>query len=223
MSDVDEDVDMEDADDEQDVPMEGDVDDELDAKVDEINNNTTSARTKAVYASKQISFLMFLDHAHPEVLSEDFLHDAPRSPDGSLQRSYVKKVVQERKRPAPINFSLLEARHVTRFILTLKKKNGEEATNSVHNSARSAVTDLFRTYDFITPKKMTNALQKFFKGLKRKSAKDAGMGQGKAYVGKKPLEFALYRFLCKELLRFGNTESLFVHAMLVLSWNLMTR
>jgi len=77
------------------------------------------------------------------------------------------------------------------------------------------------TFDFVPPKKMAQNLATLFRGLRRKTAIETSKGNGKAYIGKKTLEFSLYAFLCKELRKAGSTEALFLHTMMVISWNLM--
>jgi len=206
------------------IPMDVDVDeiveDDLDAEVDEIHNHTTSDKTKKVYRSKQVQFILFLHKRHREALSPEFLQAADAFDESGLH-AFIKKIVEERKSPSPILFASLQARHVSRFVVSLKRSDSSRATPAVHSAARSAVSDYFRSYDFVPPKKMAQNLATLFRGLRRKTAMETSKGNGKAYIGKKPLEFSLYAFLCKELLKAGSTEALFLHTMMVISWNLM--
>jgi len=67
-------------------------------------------------------------------------------------------------------------------------------------------------------------LTTFFKGLSRQSAIEKGQGIGRIKEGKDAMQFSLYQCIGKYLLEKCVTrESVFTHAWLVLSWNLMCR
>jgi hypothetical protein len=202
---------------------EDDHEDELDTRVQAINDNTTSARTKAVYSSKQVAFVQFLGRQHADVLGAWFA-EAKLDDHGNVDKALVKEVLQRKGNASPpILFESLDARIITRFVASLKKANGDDASTSVTSTARSAIADLFRTWDFVPSAELSAALKKFYRGLKRKAAKDAGEGRRKDEIGKKPMTISIFSFLCEFLLTQGTTEFIFLHTLLVISWNLMCR
>ena len=62
-----------------------------------------------------------------------------------------------------------------------------------------------------------------FKGLKRKIARDTTAGMEKIKVGKDPISFSLYQFLCASLLKQKCKDALFTRTFLIICWNLMCR
>jgi len=179
-----------------DVDVDEIVEDDLDAEVDEIHNQSTSDKTKKVYRSKQVQFILFLHKRHREALSPEFLQAADAFDESGLH-AFIKKIVEERKSPSPILFASLQARHVSRFVVSLKRSDSSRATPAVHSAARSAVSDYFRSYDFVPPKKMAQNLATLFRGLRRKTAMETSKGNGKAYIGKNPWSSLCMLFCAK--------------------------
>ena len=62
-----------------------------------------------------------------------------------------------------------------------------------------------------------------FKGLFRGYAQEKEEKGGRLAEGKDPMSFALYKFLCKKMVEDGSKESIFAHAFLTLTWNLICR
>lgn len=87
--------------------------------------------------------------------------------------------------------------------------------------ARSAIGYLFKEYRKSMPKCIKN-LSTFFEGLKRDAARQPG-SKSRKDSGKRPMEFAVYKFLSAHLMRCTNADALFVRAYLLISWNLMCR
>lgn len=75
------------------------------------------------------------------------------------------------------------------------------------------------------PPQMVHQISEFFKGLKRKAAKDRQSGQLDiaSGTGKVPLPIMLYKELCLAFLKRGDTTGVFCHAYATLSWNLVCR
>jgi len=119
------------------------------------------------------------------LLSEEFLESASRDQKGLLQRSFVKQVLLDATLPPPIRFDKLSSNDIQLFVASLKKKDGSAVGSSTHNTTRSAVRDLFRTYNQMElVEKMGSSLGQFFRGLKRSTAQQQGKGEGgKIQVG----------------------------------------
>ena len=58
---------------------------------------------------------------------------------------------------------------------------------------------------------LTTELTNHFRGLKRKSVQSVASGESNIKVGKEPLSFGLFRFLCKKLLKQGKKDFQFGH------------
>jgi len=117
--------------------------------------------------SKKIAFLLWLDTANR---TDEFVEDALRDAKGKLRRTYVKQFLSAGVKP-PLRFEALTAHDMEVFITSLKKRDGSEVSSSTHNTARSALRDLYRSYNVSVPQEVDDALEKFFKGLKRQTAK----------------------------------------------------
>jgi len=202
-----------------------DVGSDLEEKVIEISRNTVSAKSRAVYAGKKTAFLIWLDEHVQHVLSPSFLQQAEseRNANGSLKRAFVKKIIDNSVPPAPVLFDLLTAHHIKLFITSLKKADGFDVGSSTHNTARSSIRDLFRSFNVTMPENMQQELETYFKGLKRVTVARQAQGKEKIQVGKSPMEFSLLCYLARRLLESGRTDDVFAHLYLVLSWNLMCR
>jgi len=120
--------------------------------------------------SKKIAFLLWLDTANRALLTDEFVEDALRDAKGKLRRTYVKQFLSAGDKP-PLRFEALTAHDMEVFITSLKKRDGSKVSSATHNTARSALRDLYRSYNVSVPQEVDDALEKFFKGLKRQTAK----------------------------------------------------
>lgn len=199
--------------------------DALDEKVIQINRNTISKNSRAVYDSKKVHFIRWLDRNKQDLLSEEFLGAAERDAQGELKKAYIKAVIDgfDQGQPAPVRLAELTAKDIQLFVASLKKRDGTDVGTSVHSTTRSAIKDLFRSYEVVISKQIETALETFFKGLKKTTAAAKGRGVGKVQTGKRPMEFSLLCFLAERLLQSGHTDDIFAHCYLLLSWNLMCR
>jgi hypothetical protein len=109
------------------------------------------------------------------------------------------------------------------WLLTLKKADGGSLSYSSYNTHRAGLFNLFRLYNVAMPNTLERELTTLFKGLKRKIARDTTAGTEKIKVGKDPLSFSLYQFLCTSLLKEKCKDAIFTRTFLIISWNLMCR
>ncbi len=120
--------------------------------------------------------------------------------------------------PLADNFDIINFKqYLTSLLLTT------QLSSSTLGTYRSALKYLFQFHGRPFNAAWKSDLETFFKGAKRQTANQKQNGIGKAIEGKLHMQFDLYRVLCKELLRIGDTSSIFAHAYLTISWNLICR
>lgn len=112
----------------------------------------------------------------------------------------------------------LQAKHVVYFFEHLQKK--KSVGISTYSGYRSALFNMFKLAELVQTAAFQASLSDYFKSLKRKFNQQRSLGERRIAEGKKPMPFAVYRWLCCEFLRTGD---LFSHCYLVLSWNLICR
>lgn len=100
--------------------------DALDEKVIQINRNTISKNSRAVYDSKKVHFIRWLDRNKQDLLSEEFLGAAERDAQGELKKAYIKAVIDgfDQGQPAPVRLAELTAKDIQLFVASLKKRDG---------------------------------------------------------------------------------------------------
>jgi hypothetical protein len=127
----------------------------------------------------------------------------------------------------PVKFDVITHEHFLLWICTLKNTRNESQLLSFShfNTQRSAFFNLFRDFHQQMPKKMEDELSQHFRGLKRKIATDTSKGAMKVTVGKDPLDFPAYIWLCDKLLcsEDSSGDFIFAHTLLTMCWNLMCR
>ena len=154
------------------------------------------------------AFEAALDDAEcTEVFAREYLEGAPANP--------------------PLLFEDLREEHIMRWILSIRKGNGDEVPGIDYLSQhRSAVFHLFRLYDQarVYQRNIEQEIEIAFAAYRRLRAINTQHGEGNVQVGKTPMEFGMYEQLAKSLLSTGTTAShRFAHLFLTLCWNLMSR
>jgi integrase len=139
----------------------------------------------------------------------------------------IKKFIIDALEKAPDNppliFERINARDFLKWICSLEKDNGDPPSASTYKLHRSALYDLFRKFRLVYPQELEVEMKHHYSGLLRDVAVQINEGEGKAQVGKEPLEFSLYKVLAKRLLSSKFSETMFAHTFLCLCWNLMCR
>lgn len=183
------------------------------AAVAAVHNASRAENTKALYLSALRRLITWLKDNHPELLVEEYQ---------SLDVSILKSV--DALKTAGFPFTQLFHHNLFEAYLTaLRTKKGKPLEPTSLNSHRSAVNFVYTTFTKDVPSGFSTSLKTYFAGAKRQSAKRKQDGDGKVEVGKKPLSFELYRFLCGELLKCHTSGSIFAHAVLTVCWNLICR
>src|SRR5690606_17443297 len=86
------------------------------------------------------------------------------------------------------------------YLASIRKPDGSLLTSAGYGTHRASLFNLFRDYNEKIPEEFTQVMSGAFKGLKRKLADMAQRGDENIKVGKDPLSFDFYQFLCKELI-----------------------
>jgi hypothetical protein len=198
--------------------------DDLERKVAAINQNTITLSTKKAYIGPKIDFIQFLDREKPELLHDAWRASAPRDAKG-LKRPFVRDHLFGNKSPCPVKLGDITAADIQRFVASMKSRK-ESATSvgfSTHNTTRSALRDLYRSYGVVENSELLGRLKNFYKGLKRTTTQLKVQGKQKLSEGKVPLDSSLFRFFCEALIKSGRGNDMFCHVYLALSWSLMCR
>lgn len=192
----------------------------IDAMLNEIREGAICNKSRYIYMHSYAKFIEYLIANIPELITDEFarlLH----SDDGTIVPTL--HVIKNNKNIKPIKFENLSAESFMSWLLTLKKHDGSVPRYATYTGHRSGLFNLYRDYEVLMSEKMKSELKILFKGLKRHTAQQIAKGEESIKVGKDPLSFDLYRFICKSLLQETSREHIFCHAALTLSWNLMCR
>lgn len=163
----------------------------LEERVNSIKKNNLASQTKNSYNRAERKLKQWLFSKHPEIFIDD-----------------------------EINLELFTPDHFHQYLVSLKTRDGRDPGVQVYNGARSALKNMYRKKEMPLPERFVIPNEIFFRGLKRKHAKEKQDGERKLHEGKSAMPFKLYERLCKEMLKSGNA---FAHLYLILSWNLMCR
>lgn len=109
------------------------------------------------------------------------------------------------------------------YLTALRTRTNKPLEPTSLNAHRAALNFVYLTFSVETPRGYASSLKTYFAGAKRQSAKRKQDGDGKVEVGKKPLSFELYRFICCEFLKSSDSGAIFAQTVLTICWNLMCR
>jgi hypothetical protein len=195
---------------------EANFDDEIEA----IRRGTIAAGSRTNYTNNSAKFLMW-SCKRPALVGKPLPPFAPH-PVFTVASAKAALLKPEKRRP-PVCFENITAKHFVEFLVQQKKRDGTKLGMSGMSTHRSALYNMFRDFEVTMPRVLESELKTYFKGLKRRNAKDLAEGGGRVKVGKDPLDHSLYRWLCKQLLRSAKSEAIFSLTVLTLCWNLMAR
>ncbi|OWZ14747.1 hypothetical protein PHMEG_00011728 [Phytophthora megakarya] len=184
----------------------------LHARAAEICANTVSARSRAVYRNSYARFIVWLLTIRTSVNTDDansIIFD--RLPtDQKLLRTAVSMALDGDISQPPLSFQALGAEDFVVWLLTLCTTTGTQLSYSALNTHRAGLFNLFRVYKEGMSKALERGLSDHFKGLKRSIAEKTAAGSGQSMkVGKDPLQFDLYKFLCSSMLTDTSLEMVF--------------
>ena len=136
---------------------------------------------------------------------------------------FLKEYLSNAPRNQPIVFENLNSRLFLKYLLTIKKSNGQDPGQSKFRLHRTALFHLFRIYEVEQPPQLEKQLNQSFRGLNRTSAQQITNGNAPIKIGKDPLDFSLLRVIGTSHLKSSKKEHVFSHCFLLLCWNLMCR
>jgi hypothetical protein len=135
----------------------------------------------------------------------------------------IKEILRSKPSNPPLKFGDLTAAQFVTWLVTLKKSNASKPGTSTYALHRAALFNLYRDFHFTMSKELETELSNHFKGLRRQVARDISNGEEEIRVGKDPLPFGLYKFMCKEMLVAQEKDYIFARCFMIFSWNLMAR
>ncbi|POM69448.1 Hypothetical protein PHPALM_14262 [Phytophthora palmivora] len=126
--------------------------------------------------------------------------------------------MEENREVSPLNYDLHEPDDFEEFLMSLSGRSGGKPGRSVYDSMRSSLFHLYRGYGQTMSPEFAGNLTLFFKGLKRDVARRNHNAGVKLTEGKEPLSFSVLRHFCATFLKHNDTEYVFAHTFLLLSW-----
>ena len=206
--------------------MADDYDAEIEREIAEIREQNIGTGSRKSYGKSAARFILFLFAGSINMISPIF-HSAPPPlcyPTEENVGRFFKLPYEERiEIMAPIRLDTLTAKDFMRFLVTLRKKDGEKPSASTLSGHQSALFHLYREFQTDMPPRLVAELKRHFRGLKRIKVKDLGEGIGKLKVGKDPLDIETYRLLSLEMYKLGDQDAIFTHCVATSSWNLGCR
>jgi hypothetical protein len=122
----------------------------------------------------------------------------------------------------PIDLDNLKAEDFVAYLISIAPP-GQYKSKSTYGGIRAGLFDLFRSCKVKQTDEFQEALKRAYGGLERKAQEYKASTGARLGEGKKPLDFELYKKMCKWLIEDGSKESLFAWSFLTLTWNLMCR
>ena len=96
-------------------------------------------------------------------------------------------------------------------------------SKSSYGSLRSALAHLHKIAGQEIPSQFQQEMSTFTRGIKRKVTQEKLELGHSLEEGKKPMNFDVYKLMCRKMLQLNSDEGSFAHLFLVLEWNLMAR
>ncbi len=191
--------------------------------------------TRAGYNTCNRSFLLWLDGHEPQCVNayaKEKLQEVFVSQPGALakaENSRVKAaatmlVGEAGPDKQPIIFENVTDKIFCNFIFSRARRIGQKfLSKSGCGSYRSAYKELHRQCGVTVSQNFEKQLTIKFKGMLRGHAEEKEQTGGRLAEGKDPMSFRLYKFLCSKMVEKGTKDSIFSHAFLTLTWNLVCR
>ena len=180
--------------------------------------------TRAGYNSLNMTLLIWLVGNHPACVKVDVKETLQMLSGKELLRESQKSVSNANENEKPIIFEGLTVRIFVEFLhYRARIKKQIFLSKSGCGSYRSALKELYRQCGERMSSEFESDLSVKFKGMMRGHAREKQETGGRLAEGKDPMSFSLYRLLCKRMMRDETKESVFAHAFLTLTWNLVCR
>lgn len=197
--------------------------DQRDAEVEAVLDKHVKDSSKNTYCAPAARFLCHVAAKEENVITAPF-RAALDAAEGEAGRFEVARTwIKEKRQPAPINFDLVSATVIQRYLVGLRKSDGSKPGKSTYATARSSVRFLFTLYKARMSPETDAGLSQFMKGIKRDVVERQQKGELPVREGKEPFTFELYHKVCMAMLKLTGTEGPFLHLVHVLAWCLMCR
>lgn len=96
-------------------------------------------------------------------------------------------------------------------------------SNASYEQSQSAIKHLFRMSKYEMHSSFTVHLKQFTKGIRRTVADKKKVEGDSMLIGKKKMDFNVYKLMCELFMREEGEEFIFARCFLTLEWNLMAR
>ena len=213
----------------------GNHEEEDDAHFEKISKMYIKDSTRDSYNSANRALLLWLDKKQPNCVSEDTkqtlssIFAAQQGATAKRKNTVVSKkafeiIAKANPDSQPIVFENMTVKIFVCFLSSrAPAKDASFFSKSGSGGYRSAYKELHRQCEVEVDSVFEKDLGQKFKGLFRGYAQEKEEKGGRLAEGKDPMSFALYKFLCKKMVEDGSKESIFAHAFLTLTWNLICR
>lgn len=196
-----------------------------DRRLEVISANTVSKSSRNAY---QNSYSRFISWAlkHCSTLVNPEFRESVGNIEGLSERTVrtkIKPLLNGDPNLPPIIFHRLTPSLFIKWCSSLTKSDGTKLQYSAVNGHRAGLFNLFRDYNQKISQEFSEELSLRFKGLKRTLAQEFVQGQNKLHTGKEPMDFDLYNYICRTMIKFSNKDIIFARAFIIISWNLMSR
>ena len=180
--------------------------------------------TRDGYNSANRVLLLWLASKHPDCIGDTAKESLHQLDGKELEKKALQIVSSASEENKPILFELVSVRMFIEFLHSRARKQGKNfLSKSGCGSYRSAYKELYRQCGMKMRTEFESDLSIKFKGLMRGYAIEKETTGGRLAEGKDPMSFSLYQLLCKKMMSDGTKESVFAHAFLTLTWNLICR
>eukprot|EP00727_Mastigamoeba_balamuthi_P005061 m51a1_g14553 hypothetical protein (604) ;mRNA; f:1007497-1013258 len=191
--------------------------------------------TRKAYRGKQVHFVLWLVHHHPELVVPDFLDSllcgrplgssssTVTNPD--IARELPEAVNIETMQP-PIVFSQVMPKVICTYIKELYQNTDGKTKDpppsySTTSGHHSAIVDMFDDYGIARSMVFDRSLSAFYHALRRKNTIVAG-SQAAKKTSKRPLGYALFCELCSLRLWLAMTDEHLLAHMVIAYWTAKT-
>ncbi len=203
-----------------------------------VSRNNIDEGTRSGYQSstKRLIMWLFESEEHRNILHEEcittlqVIHDDQTIPQkkktaklNAKALQYVKKASQDFH---PIKLSDLSVKIFVHFLFSRAKVRNDGSkflSKSGYGTYRSALKDLYKECAVDMEKSYETELSLMYKCLNRSYQEEKKEKGGRMTEGKDPMSFALYQKLCQWMLEDKDSNAIFAHAFLTLTWNLVCR
>ena len=205
----------------------------------EIMDQYVAPATKTMYTHHNLTFLLWLFDKDAELYMHDSIlddaltaheDDEEQPSKGNKKRKALRTLfknclskVDKGKRSCPIVLQKITFNVFSDYLAQRRSKKGAMLSKASYGGIVSAWMYLINKAGYKMPPEFQKDLTTFQRGMKRKVTSEKVKSGRSLEEGKKPMNFDVYKLMCKKLLQMEKDEGAFAHLFLILEWNLMAR